>query len=229
MNLTVALLTCDRFDLTKRTVDSLLEYNEVSQWTLLHADDHSLDDRVLPYIRDKGFKTVVANRGDRIGVTRITSQLFDECDDTMPLFYLQNDFQSLRPLPLDLVSHCLHREDIGWVRFYSRLYYRRWDVSEICRSGRLERIGDEWYVVGNFGYSDHPHVTHVPLARRIFANRYTEGGVMRAAEKTKLHVALTIPGVMLPTGRKHRTPGSKAGIPRSLRLDYLVKDGFRRA
>lgn len=223
--LVVALLTCDRWEMTYRTVESLLRYNDVSGWALRHADDHSRDPRIAEYLANRGFRTVFANTGDRIGVTRMTATMFDRIGDEFSsdthLLYLQDDWESRRPIPLAAVTSCLDRPEIGWVRlFYARRKRRT------MRQLPGEVIGGETVVTGDFDYSDQPHITRLGLARTVFDTAHTEGGVLRNAQGAGLRVAFVRPPVMVHIGRNRPVRGSRHGIPRALRAEYLRRDGL---
>lgn len=222
MTLTVALLTCDRFDLTRRTVESLCTHNDVSAWSLVHADDHSRDERIGEYVRSRGFRTVAANCGERVGVTKMTAAMFRgiEGPDDTPILYLQDDWESVGSVPFGVVRHCLHR-NVGWVR----LFYARHNRSAM-RAIPVETVGRQRFSIGPLGYSDQPHVTFLGLARRIFRGAHTEGGVANNAKATGMDAAVLHPSIMTHIGRNHPAPGSRHGIPKRLRHLYLTSDGI---
>jgi SAM-dependent methyltransferase len=158
MKLAVALLTCDRYDYTVKTVESLLEHNDTSEWALFHADDASTDERVVPYVQSKGFQTVVANK-ERIGCSPTTDALLQETarrvgPDTLVL-YLQNDFVSVRMLPVDVVA-CAFAENpnLGWFQLFYRRprtkHFRRatWQPTVIRDEAIHVKVGSQGLGVG---------------------------------------------------------------------------------
>ena len=108
MKIAVALLTCDRYDYTVRTVEALKAHNDVTGWPLFYADDHSQDERVRPYVESQGFKPVLLNNRERMGCSPISDGLLQavlrETGPDWLVLYLQNDFEARRPIPLQVVQ-----------------------------------------------------------------------------------------------------------------------------
>ena len=59
MKIAIALLTCDRFEYTKRTCETFLEHNDASDFRLYYGDDASADQRVPELVESLGFRPVV--------------------------------------------------------------------------------------------------------------------------------------------------------------------------
>ena len=101
MKLAIALLTCDRYDHTRKTVQTLLHHNDLSDVALVYADDHSLDDRVRKFVEESGFEPVFLNNGPRMGCSPMTDALWHGAQKRVGndgiIVSLQNDFISVRP------------------------------------------------------------------------------------------------------------------------------------
>lgn len=121
MKVALCLLTCERFEYTRRTVESLAAHNDLSRFVLLHGDDASQDGRNAAIASRHGFARIETGQ-QRLGVMQMERQLASEaaalgCDWTI---ILQNDWQSIRGIPLPLIGFCDGRRDIYCLRLYGR-------------------------------------------------------------------------------------------------------------
>ncbi len=119
MKIAVALLTCDRYDYTVKTVESLLEHHPPGTLDLYHGDDASTDTRGIEYVQSKGFQTVMRNE-TRMGCAPSTDQLIhavaEHVEPGTHVLYLQNDWETLRRLPTELVRSLLDDPTISFVQ-----------------------------------------------------------------------------------------------------------------
>lgn len=116
----IALLTCDRFAYTDRTLASLAQHNDLRQFLLLHADDASEDSRVGPLVRSYGFKTIVQNR-TRAGWLQTRTKLIRlAARQSAWILNLENDIESVRPFPWSLFNFIRSRSDVSSLRLYGR-------------------------------------------------------------------------------------------------------------
>lgn len=125
MRVAICLLTCERFDYTRRTVESLAAHNDLSQFVLLHGDDASEDRRNIEIAELHGFARVETG-ARRLGVMEMQRRLADEamcrgCDWTI---ILQNDWESARAIPLDLLAWLHETENVYCIRLYGALKER---------------------------------------------------------------------------------------------------------
>jgi hypothetical protein len=118
------LLTCDRFEYTVETVESLLKLQPVNSLDLYHADDASTDKRVVQYVQAKGFQTILRNKR-RLGCSPTTEAAMRELSKRVEpgtlVLYLQNDFELCRRLPTQEIFDLLAEPDVAFVQ----LTYRR--------------------------------------------------------------------------------------------------------
>jgi hypothetical protein len=117
----VTLLTCDRFEYTQRTLDSLAAHNNLSKFALFHADDASEDDRIVPLVQSYGFQTIVRNKV-RSGWLQTRTKLIKLAirRNSRWILNLENDIESVRPFPWDLFKFVQKRTDICSLRLYGR-------------------------------------------------------------------------------------------------------------
>ena len=122
MKLAVALLTCDRVTFTERVVSALAKYNDLSSFELFYADDHSRDARLHEVVREHGYEPVFLNTGKRMGCSPVSDALVsnvrDRIGDDGIILYLQNDFECIRTLPMELILAALADQDVASVKLW---------------------------------------------------------------------------------------------------------------
>jgi hypothetical protein len=121
--LIVALLTCDRLDYTSRTLSSFFKFNKSDQWLKFYADDASTDQEgTKKLVESFGFQPLVQHTKRR-GIGKTNSDLIEQLGARMKqgtVLILQNDFECVRPLPLDVIELLFKNPRIGWVRMGGR-------------------------------------------------------------------------------------------------------------
>lgn len=96
----VCLLTCDRRRYTETTLRTFATQNDLSRFTLLHADDASTDPVVPALARAQGFETVVQS-SCRHGWLPMRTRLFEQAQARGAewVLFLENDIEWARPFP----------------------------------------------------------------------------------------------------------------------------------
>jgi len=117
--LIVAFQTCNRAEYTARTLCSFKNHNRLSDWLKFYADDAS-DDQVgmRRLVEQYGFEPVVLNT-KREGIGKTASCLMEEVARRVghaTVLYLQNDFESMRRIPLNVVEKVFSDPRVGWLR-----------------------------------------------------------------------------------------------------------------
>jgi hypothetical protein len=127
----VALLTCDRYDYTRRTLETFAQHNDLSQFKLLHADDASTDPRIVPLVQSYGFSSVVEQRTRR-GWLHTRTWLMKTAVKVAPwVLYLENDIETDRPFPWDLFRFIAKTgSNVSSLRLYGR--YKDRDRKDAC-------------------------------------------------------------------------------------------------
>jgi len=109
----VCLLTADRSDLSFQTINTFLEFNNGSEFILLHADDASSDLSNMEMAADGGFETVYRNQGPkRIGQIPALRAMWAEAvrRGAEWILHLENDQEFVAPVPT--------RRDADQIRLY---------------------------------------------------------------------------------------------------------------
>jgi hypothetical protein len=115
----LALLTCDRYDYTVRTVDSFLQHNPfLDRFILLHGDDCSTDERLVPYVQAAGFATVMQTTRRRGWLTARTLLITAAAKRADWILFLENDCESLRPFPWMLFDCVAENGKVDCLRLY---------------------------------------------------------------------------------------------------------------
>lgn len=115
----VCLLTADRPELTRRTLETFVAHNpDRSKHLLYHADDGTApNSRIFDDVRHAGFQTVYKSDARR-GQIPALEQLWG-CAISMGatrILHLENDQEWVAPIPEDVIAPC--------VRLYGRLKAR---------------------------------------------------------------------------------------------------------
>jgi hypothetical protein len=116
----VALLTCDRFDYTRRTVESFARFNDLKRFKLLHADDASTDPRIVPLVQAHGFKTVLRHETRRGWLVTRTRLLRRAAKQAAWILNLENDIETAREFPWSLFAYAAKDYSVSCVRLYGR-------------------------------------------------------------------------------------------------------------
>lgn len=222
MKIAITLLTCGRTDYTRRTLSTLCRYNPnlADDFVLLHGDDHApladaTESRKLAKMA--GFETVLSP-SLQYGVARMTELLFQEaqkrgCDAVLNL---QNDWESLRPIPFSEVAKILSSEEIYNVRMYGALKSHHGKCG-IHHGGRAPRQVVEWaphstvggYEVGDIHWGHPPAVTRMADAVALTRGAGSESvSRIRSGEITRL-TARVVSNVFNHIGQ-NRTPRFRA-------------------
>jgi hypothetical protein len=118
----VCLQTCDRYELTAKTLETFAAHNDLSQFRLLHADDASQDsESVLRLVKSYGFRTVVHSQ-ERLGCTMMRWCLISAAVRRGAdwILLLENDIETLRPFPWPLFEFVSKRSEVCCLRLYGR-------------------------------------------------------------------------------------------------------------
>lgn len=120
MKLAVCLVTADRPEFTRVTLESLFTHNPGLDALLLHADDGSTTPTNKELARMFGFQPVFYNKGPRLGGQRMRFELARAARElgATHVLMLENDIESCRPLPLGFLEFAFERPDVYCVRLY---------------------------------------------------------------------------------------------------------------
>lgn len=122
MTVALCLQTCDRFELTERTLATFAAHNDLKDFRLLHADDASTDPEAMRALTlSYGFRTVVQTH-ERLGCTMVRWALISAAARRGAdwILLLENDIETLRPFPWPLFEYVTKRKDVYCLRLYGR-------------------------------------------------------------------------------------------------------------
>lgn len=108
MNLAVCLLTCDRPELTERTLASFTRHNPDCDARMLHADDASTDDANMQIAAAHGFRTVHRAK-KRSGPGHALRAMWGYAvrKGCTHILHLENDWEWVAPFPTDIKADCI--------------------------------------------------------------------------------------------------------------------------
>ncbi len=118
----LCLQTCDRYELTERTLETFAAHNDLSKFRLLHADDASTDTEQMRALTMRyGFRTVFQTH-ERLGCTMVRWGLISAAvrRGAEWILLLENDIETLRPFPWSLFNHVAKNQEIVCLRLYGR-------------------------------------------------------------------------------------------------------------
>lgn len=138
MKLAIGLVTADRADVTRRTLETFSKFNPSDRMPvssghhlplrlqapchvdLIHADDASVDPHVRRLAELHGFERITSPTNVRQGGQRMRYLIVNEaarrqCTHVM---ILENDWESVRPIPWDAVNFSFSFRDVYCMRLY---------------------------------------------------------------------------------------------------------------
>lgn len=212
MRVAVCLLTCDRHDYTKVTLESFSRHNELGRFTLLHGDDASSDERISPLARSFGFRTMVRNIIRR-GVVATTRDLIAmaRARGADWVLLLQNDFETVKPFPWELFHRVAADPGVWCLRLYGE--HKNRDGSRPAGTRHKGRGGApiDWQSYGDGAqvavahFSALPSVCKSKLAFDLLTLATTMRGAMVASGGIDLNTVRVTENVVWHIGDE-RTP-----------------------
>ena len=200
----LCLQTCDRFDLTVRTLETFAAHNDLKKFRLLHADDASTDQYSMrELITSYGFRTVVQT-GERLGCTMVRWALISAAVRRGAdwILLLENDIETLRPFPWPLFEYAAKQKTVYCLRLYGR--FKDLDRRDPC-------------------LTTHKHRGHVPVQWRPFR------GAPEASQIGEIHwsaqPAVTRSKLLLD---HHRTGAEPEGWTVRVKKNVMAHIGWER-
>jgi len=208
----VALLTCDRLKYTQKTVRTFLRRNNAEDFHLFYADDASTQQEIHAFVQEHDFEPVLLNK-QRLGCTPTSDGMIREIrrrigDDGL-ILYLQNDFQFLRPIPLDVVERVFVELQPHTLRLYGKyknVFRRRWDRGARRVSWKAYDFGPEVIQVATRArWSWNPSITPAGVLAELAHGALREKTLMRRSRRRKFITARFAENITSHFGRR-RTP-----------------------
>lgn len=214
MRIAITFLTCDRVEYSRRTLETLREHNDLAGFVLIHGDDASSNDLGGQLARGMGFRTMVQTRGKRRGVAKMTEELFKAAlgEGATHVLNLQNDWECLRPIPVDTIAELLADENVYCARLYGAMKSPTGRCG-IHHGGREPRRVVEWsqapvpgWEIGDIHWGHPPAVTRIADAIKLTQNVLRESQSRKRSGRITRLTVRPVANVFSHIGRE-RTPG----------------------
>jgi hypothetical protein len=198
----VALLTCDRYDYTERTVSTFLEHNPfLDRFILLHGDDASTDERVVPYVQAAGFHTVMQTKKRKGWLAARTALIDAAAKRSGWILFLENDCETLRPFPWFLFDLVSENRKVDCLRLYGENKSDPPTDENRCLSyNKITRKPVKWKKVkhapepaemAHVHWRAQPSVTRAYQLRRLhYDGTDLCGGTVRVLENVTSHIGV---------------------------------------
>ena len=239
MKLGIGLISCDRVEETRRTVETFAKYNtgdhpldvpgeHVVQ--LFHADDSSTDPALRLHAKNHGFHLITKIHEPRQGGQAMRRQFITAAKNAgcTHIMVLENDWESVRPLPWAAIKYAFSHDQVYCMRLYG-VYRERDPVTGLGRRacgkthyGKGKGTWDpkwmpathpsfnETIEFGDIHWGAPPNITRIAEAVYLHEDTKSEGGIIRKSAKLgNLLTARVVDNVFYHIGYD-RTPGFKA-------------------
>jgi hypothetical protein len=231
IRISVAILTCDRLELTRKTVESFLKHNNRDNFDIFYGDDASTIPQIHKFMEKHSIPCLMKNK-KRLGCSPSSAKLINLTTmiSQLPyILYLQNDFESARPIPLNIIQQVFdkHRK-VGWIRLYGlnkndtipggnptdprHKFKGGVPGGPMVKWKKLE-IDNEALEIGDAQWSYHPAIHRANVLNKITKGATRERDVGVAALKTGLLTARFTKNITNHIGIRKTTPGGKFGKP----------------
>jgi hypothetical protein len=199
----LCLQTCDRYELTARTLETLAAHNDLSRFRLLHADDASTDhDQMRALVMSYGFRTVFQSH-ERLGMTMVRWGLVSAAVRRGAdwILLLENDIETLRPFPWELFAHVeKHHPEVCCLRLYGRFKDAARRVPCLTTHKRRNHEPVRWRPfrgapeasqIGQIHWSAQPCVTRAHmLLRHHQTSEEPDGWTVRVKKNVMAHIGV---------------------------------------
>lgn len=211
MKVAVLLQTCERAEMTARTVASFVAMNrDVSRFDLLHGDDASTTPDNQSLANAHGFRTVVRTN-ERKGMLQTRIALLDAAAHrgAQWVLLLENDCESVRPFPWAVFDWMQQFDGVYCLRLFGQ--YKDAHRKEPCKTShqwipesfvrwKAVRGAPERVEIGSIHWTAQPAVTRM---------REAVGIHMGGWRPLKVRTMRMVDNVMVHIGGSARTPGRK--------------------
>lgn len=228
MSVIIALQSCGRLDLTTQTLETFAYHNPtLPPWvSKIHAEDGVVDKRNILLSTQHGFDNVTHKR--RLGNTLCRKHLIRTAHarGASHIILLENDWETIRPWPWELIKWMTEQPDIYHMRFWHEWKiprkYNAW--VEAGRQGYVSRhrgrdnADPGWKLftgapepveIGDIHWSAPPAVTRIDEALWLHKTVRAESGSIKRSGEIQHKVARVMENVIWHIGEARRTPEFK--------------------
>jgi hypothetical protein len=192
LTVSVCLITCERYEYTRRTVESFARLNDISRFKLLHADDASEDERICAVANEFGFETVCRPAKRQGNMATIRGAV--AAADTNWVVILENDWESARPFPWHSLQEIAARPAIFCLRLCGAFRDQIGTAFSPLHVGRNKALAN-WQPLGSelevasIHWGNLPAVTRAPELHWLLAGAGREKEVSLRSGKLDLLTA----------------------------------------
>jgi hypothetical protein len=214
------LLTSDRYEKTRVTIESLARHGYLDgEFMLLHADDASQDARVPALAAHYGFETV-ARSEKRAGQQTMRRRLIEAGANTGAdwLLLWENDWEAARPFPWPLFNMISDMDDVWALRLFGHIREREGDGWPCATydAGRGKEPADwgplpgtpEPAEIGRIHWCTTAFVGRTGMLRKLAACDTAEDAMRKDLRGQRTVRTLINCGWHLGHGPEHSTPGN---------------------
>lgn len=220
MKLAVCLISRDRYEYTKRTVETFHRHNAHLDLIRLHADDCSEDPRVREIGKTFGFEQVNMLKSSRGGQMMRALAIRSAVDaGATHVYILENDIETARPLPMPLLETIAEDSNVYCTRLYG--IYKERNNQRKCSSYHLGRGKDKPVVwddypndfenaqIGDVHWGAQPCITNIGEAVWLHTDTRREADIWRKCVGIKAKTVRLLHNVTYHIG-EDRTPNFRA-------------------
>lgn len=203
MKLAVCLITADRSEYTKATLESFTHYNAGLDCLKLHADDASKNGENWSLAKQHGFLTVVKSPDGRRGGQTMRREVINQAAHlgASHVMILENDIETARPFPIAFLEFAFQRNDVYCARLYGE--YKERNNQRRCGRSHYGKGKDtynpNWQTfvnpqgenaqIGDIHWGAQPCVTRIKDAVWLHDGTMSEGQIRKkCASMTELTV-----------------------------------------
>lgn len=221
MKLALLLVTSNRSDLTKRTLESFRQMNgESLPCTLFHADDVSATAENFELAKAFGCQTILRST-QRLGAhgTRAAAlRRIAEMDCPTHVFILENDWRSARPVPWDQVQFFADHSKAYCFRLYGAQKQEDGTRPAGAHHAGRDNADPGWQdltgvmsgcEIGDIHWGAPPHVARMGTLLKLHTDTRNDRQVMKKSGRVKEKVIRVKDNVFWHIGDE-RTPGFKS-------------------
>jgi len=228
MKVILALQSCGRLDLTTQTLNTFVRHNPyVPDWvTMIHAEDGRVDKRNEHLATLHGFECV--SKDKRLGNTMCRKHLLRQAEKrgASHVILLENDWETIRPWPWELIKWMTEQDHIYHMRFWHEWKiprkYNAW--VEAGRKGYVSRHrgrdnsdpgwklftgAPEPVEIGDIHWSAPPAITRLNEALWLHKGVRAESGSIQRSGEIQFKVARVMENVIWHIGEARRTEDFK--------------------
>lgn len=221
MKIAVCLISRERYEYTRQTVETFHQWNQGLQLIRLQADDASKDHRVREVGQLHGFSQVNILKEPRGGqMMRALAIRSAKAAGATHVYILENDIETVRPLPIAFLAYAFADPEVYCVRLYGT--YKERNNQRKCSPYHLGRGKNEpvlWHLypnefnepatIGEVHWGAQPCITRIEEALWLHTGTNKESDIWRKCTQLQSKTVRLMDNVTYHIG-EDRTPQFRA-------------------